>query len=298
MSSRGLIFPSPLVRIVSEIMFVVEDPSGLTIVIDIINYPHTESAPGEVLDTIFPAGAILAIREPRVGSSGGTWPIPYCKVESPSDIVFLEPSDRIVTTAVWTFPVPSNSLFRQTMIEWKLLGNSHYSNGQYFAAAVAYTRGLQTDRSAYILLLNRAAAYLRLEFYSAALADATVVLANEELTGDQREKAFYRAAQAEYGLQQYDAALVRFEHCILACLDRREMKHWIERCRTRIQESETGSYDWTNIYKSVKSPNQKIDIAEFVGPIKVDKSTRGGGRGIFTTRDIKVGELLVSPSFI
>ncbi|KDQ09015.1 hypothetical protein BOTBODRAFT_191346 [Botryobasidium botryosum FD-172 SS1] len=280
-------------RVVSEITLGVEDPAGQALTVSINNYPNLTFARGDVLDTVFPTGTVLAIRKPTLETSGGcTDAVSFARVESPSDVIFVGLTDPILESVTWKFPAPNNSILRQSAEEWKLRGNRHFKDGQNFASAVAYTKGLEVDPGAYVLVLNRAAAYIRLEYFQAALADATTVLSIETISSDEKKKALYRAAQAEYGLSHYAIALGRFEECRSFSPDGAEMEPWIARCQERIRESTTGVYDWVRIFKEDQA-GEIVDAAEFIGPIVVTPSSRNGGRAIVTTRPIKVGELLM-----
>lgn len=284
-------------REVEKINFCVEDPAGRTVSVILVQYPELTLASGIVLDTIFAAGTPLAIREPLVdvdADSHGNLGIAHCTIKSPSDLVFLKSSDPILQNTTWAHPLPPNAPSQKTVAEWKLCGNNHFSNGEYIAAAVAYTRGLESDPSAYILLLNRSAAYVRLEYFVAAIVDATAVLDVENLSRDHKMKALYRTAQAEYGMGRYDAALTTFTRCVEIVPEYRDIDGWIARCHERVRESQTGVYDWTRVYKEVQTVGNKVDVSEFIGPIQVGISACGGGRGVVTTRAVKVGELLVS----
>ncbi|KDQ15110.1 hypothetical protein BOTBODRAFT_302161 [Botryobasidium botryosum FD-172 SS1] len=269
-----------------------EDPADDVRLLSVYNYPGTRMAIGKVLDTMFPMGAVLAIREPmmKLGANDGRAMI---RVDSPSDIVFINPSDSILRGVAWKHSIRVSKPTPRTANEWKDLGNVHFKASQYLAAAVAYSNGLETDPNAYILRLNRAAAYLRLEHFSAALDDATAVLARTPLPVDEEIKARFRVAQAEYGLGKYEAAVTELKACLSLSPNLAELSAWFARCRDRIRESE-GRYDWVQMFRDAQIPKRRLDIAEYLGPIKVQPILqRGGGRGVVATRAIKAGELLL-----
>ena len=109
---------------------------------------------------------------------------------------------------------------------------------------------------------------------------------------DAPEKALYRASEALYDLG-------RFAECqdLLKKLKSRfpgnvEAMKNLERVHQRLNEEQNGEYDFKlmNIEASQKRP-PFLDHATFVGPVTVKTSTVGG-RGLFTTRAVKAGELL------
>ncbi|KDQ15101.1 hypothetical protein BOTBODRAFT_174271 [Botryobasidium botryosum FD-172 SS1] len=270
----------------------IEDPTGDVCSLSIYNYPGTRLAPANVLDTIFPMGAILAIREPYLGI-GLYNSDPFIHVNSPSDIVFIKPSDSILDGICWKLPIHISTPVPQTMCGWKDVGDGHFRLAQYFAAVIAYSNGLDLDPNAYVLQLNRAVAYLRLEYFPAALSDAEAVLPVKQLSNEMRAKALFRAAQAEYGLGRYQAAAVRLEESHLLNSRAPEPIAWLTRCEERLQEVE-GKYDWVRMFEDAMTPGRRLDVAEYVGPIRVQPMpTRGGGRGVVTTRAVKAGELLL-----
>ena len=65
----------------------------------------------------------------------------------------------------------------------------------------------------------------------------------------------------------------------------------------RIRERDTGSYDWPAMCYALLDPtSQCLDIASYRGPVEV-KVPKDGPRGVFVTRNVKAGELLVSDCF-
>ena len=161
-------------------------------------------------------------------------------------------------------------------------------------SAFAYSYGLRCDPTSLVLHLNRSESYLRLNFYTAASADARYVRCAAEVTDAHRDKALYREAKAEYGRGNYQSAQVLFKQWHNSHSDDGESASWIDRCSKWLQESRTGVYDWTQLFKQSQTDSQ-LDVANYQGPIAVQRmSKRGGGRGLVGTRDLRVGELLVS----
>jgi hypothetical protein len=275
-----------------ELELSVEDPHGQVISISVYNFPGLFLAEPQTLEAYFPVGTVMAIREPwmRLSSLLST-STGFIRVDSPSDIIFLEPSNPILADVKWsTSPHVYHHPFT-TAEQWKSVGNKFFMDGLFVPAARAWTRGLEQDPSMHTLRLNRSQAYIRLEWFSAALADALHILSSPGCEVTISKKASYRAACAEYGMGCFSEALTRLE-----MLDQDAgIQSLITRCRKRIAESTRGEYAWLEMFQAVERSEIRLDVAEFVHPAVCVTTfpNRGGGRGIRATRDIKAGELLV-----
>lgn len=109
------------------------------------------------------------------------------------------------------------------------------------------------------------------------------------------EKALFRAARASYGLgcfvrcRSYLAELQK-----LYPGNKAAMKE-IERCEIRSQE-QAGDYDFMSMLDEAvsKQPSPRLDRAAYIGPIEVRKcAIESHGRGLFITKAVKAGELLL-----
>jgi len=136
---------------------------------------------------------------------------------------------------------------------------------------------------------NRALAYLKNEYFDAALIDTKCLTS----PSDAPEKALYRAGQALYRLG-------RFSECqeILTLLCKKYPNNGdaaveLTRVRCRLKEQQSGTYNFKAIYKQVsklRPPN--LDHATFIGPVTI-KASKGRGRGLFTTKAVKAGDLIL-----
>jgi hypothetical protein len=270
----------------------IEDQNGWAMGVILNNFPHTETMSNEELETLFPLNTVIAIREPYptavVGRDNAC-----ISIDSPSDFVFLEPGDSVVSGIAWgtgNRPFPQTT---RTGSGWKELGNQHFKSKQFFAAVIAYTFGLRQSPSV-DLRLNRALAYLRLGNFTAALGDAKDALQSPSLDKNSKLKALYRAAQSSYGRGDYASAIEYYGGCLVEDVNAVDAKLGIKRCGQRIKE-QTGQYDWMDIFEQQRFKSPRLDVSEYQGPIKVvSMKNRGGGRGVIATRDIKTGEVLVS----
>ncbi|OCH96012.1 hypothetical protein OBBRIDRAFT_719569 [Obba rivulosa] len=277
----------------TAVQLVVEDPDGACFACSIYNFPTASTGNLSYLDDMFPIGLIMLIREPtyKAATQG---PNPIIRVDSPSDIFFVDSGSTVFRDVVWrTGRVPNAPSEPDTVEQWKAKGNSLFKAARWFPAAFAYSRGLKMDPTAIVLRLNRAEAYLRLGFYTGAAADASDALKSADLPDTLQDKALYRLAKAEYGRGRWTAAIGMFDEYFLRHPEDKEAADCLSRAKARLAESDTGSYDWCRLFQeSQKDPH--IEAAEYRGPIKVQQFlNRGGGRGIIATRDVCAGELLV-----
>ncbi len=136
--------------------------------------------------------------------------------------------------------------------------------------------------------LNRAMAYLNLDYYDAALEDASRASAGEKPP----EKALYRAALALYHLGRFDECRGRLD--VLLRLNPRNDagREQMKRVLQRLYEQKSGKYDYDSMYESVRGGNRRLDIATFSGPV-VFRPVPGHRGGLFTMRAVAAGELLL-----
>ncbi|OBZ76733.1 hypothetical protein A0H81_03834 [Grifola frondosa] len=252
------------------------------------------------VDSLFPIGTIMAIREPTL-KAATQGPYPLVRVDSPTDIVFLDPTSPILSEIAWKRgPKVSNSPIMPTTVEeWQKRGNADFKISEWLPAAIAYSHGLELDCNAAVLRVNRAEAFLRLKYYSGALFDAQHAYTSPEVPETSRDKALFRAARANYGREDFKAAETMFLQWQRTHPEDRAVVEWISRSRARLAESGSGKYDWAHMFRTSQK-NVHLDVADYVGPIEVrPMQHRGGGRGVVATRDIKLGELLlVSKPFV
>jgi tetratricopeptide (TPR) repeat protein len=253
-------------------------------------------ARGKELDTVFPLNTIIAIREPRARkkSPTATGAQPYVEVDSPSDLVFLDPKDPVVVDMVWSSGNRSVSSSELSAEKWKEIENDHFKRKEFFAVAVAYTYALRQDPSFAAARLNRCLAHLRLSNFSASIHDADIALGVEDISKPDKIKAIARAAQAQYGSGDYEAAIKRYQEWLTIEPGIKDAVVGIKNCNARIQERDHGDYNWKQLLLECETPCARPDVAEYIGPIKVIR-TEGQVKGkVVTTREVKAGDLLVS----
>jgi tetratricopeptide (TPR) repeat protein len=280
------------------VSFTVEDLNGWSQIVSVYNFPGTFQASGEELDTIFPLNSVLAIREPtaKMALAGNH---SHIRIDSPSDIIFLEPNDPILEGASWATGSKAPHMATASEKGWKAVGDDHFKRKQFFGAAVAYSKALKKDPSSVVIRLNRCITHIRLTNFAFAAHDAQIILSNEALDRADRIKALYRAALALYGSRKYKEAGNYYQACLAIEPGLKEASTGLDECRARIREEEHGIYDWKKLFNQGEAPCARPDVADYTGPVKVSSVPhRGGGRGVVAIKDIKPGELLVSTCMI
>lgn len=66
----------------------------------------------------------------------------------------------------------------------------------------------------------------------------------------------------------------------------------MERAKARVHEQSTGKYNFRRMYKQAKQTPPIIDCATFSAPVEV-RDAPGKGRGLFTTKPVSAGQLLL-----
>lgn len=97
------------------------------------------------------------------------------------------------------------------------------------------------------------------------------------------------AVRALYELGDFKGALEAFQ---VLNLENDEAGNEMTRIWERIAEQQTGKYSFSDMYEQAKSTPPLIDCATFSGVVEV-RDSPGRGRGLFTTKPVSAGELLV-----
>jgi tetratricopeptide (TPR) repeat protein len=138
------------------------------------------------------------------------------------------------------------------------------------------------------LQLNRALAHLKMHSYEAALDDVKSMV----LKDHPPEKAAYRASQAHYHLNQFQLCLHTLEKLLRHYPENEAAIREKARVQGRILEQSTGKYDFQKMCNDSKTRPLSLDNATYVGSVKV-KQSEGRGQGLFTTKNVVAGELLL-----
>ena len=112
---------------------------------------------------------------------------------------------------------------------------------------------------------------------------------------DTSEKGLFRAARASYGLENFTQCRSYLAELQKLYPGNKAATKDIERCELRFQE-QAGNFDFASMLIEAvnKQPSPRLDRATYIGPIEVRKcAIESHGRGLFTTKAVKAGELLL-----
>lgn len=267
--------------------------------LSIYNLALGDLSTGEELDALFPLGAVVVVKEPTykkaaMGNSN------LIRIDSPSDVFFPPAAHDLSRTTNWKTTSLGRTL---TGRDFKAEGNAFFARKQYRLAEKAYSEGLAASSSPSLTLLlhlNRASASLHLHHPRSAYRDALsalAIFASDDKLGTPaiKEKGLFRRARAEEEMRLDSAALVSYRATLAHAPHNKEALQGEERVIRKLKESQTGSYDWTSLFeRTFASQLARLDVGNYLGPISVKTATaRGGGRGVFATKAIRAGELLI-----
>lgn len=162
-----------------------------------------------------------------------------------------------------------------------------------FTNVISYTtaaRIAETVEDLQLAYLNRSLANIRLGRPATALADAVNSYGEHSL--ERTERVLLREASALYGLSRYGQCLDRLQTLGMSHSGNAAAVAMIDRAYARLQERHSGQYDFRRMYEQAESTPPLIDCATYTGPVEISESP-GKGLGVFATRKILAGELLV-----
>jgi tetratricopeptide (TPR) repeat protein len=287
---RLLLYLILTVRMVA-IQAAIEDRNGDVADLALYHSFETKGMKREDIASLLPVGLVILVREPffKLGATGGH---PTIRVDSPTDVRFLTHSDLMLRD----IPESWKPRVGMTAEDYKAAGNAAYNKDHFEAAIRVFTFGLSIDPSASLLRLNRSWCHLKLGNPYCALSDARVVSEDQNLSLESRNKARYRMALAYYAMDRFSDALGLVDDGVSLKSFPEDFSQLRKKLLLRVKEQMHGEYDWLALDKQVRRKyDEVIDVADYVGPIAIARMpTKGGNRGVITTRPVVAGELLVS----
>ncbi|KAL9117425.1 MAG: hypothetical protein Q9187_006039 [Circinaria calcarea] len=208
------------------------------------------------------------------------------RVDHISDVVPLVKVPESMIPVQWRDQIPEGE---NTALSWTARGNKAFKAGASQDAIFSYTKALEVSADnddVSTILINRAQAYLRVKCYDDALADLALIL----LADPNNQKAHSRAARALYELGRFAECDTHLRQLQPSSINNRDQS-CIDRVKAR-QDEAVGKYDFDSIRKEPTYDSPFLDHADFKGPIETRQSEERG-RGLFLTRDVKAGELLL-----
>lgn len=142
-------------------------------------------------------------------------------------------------------------------------------------------------RSAYC---NRSLTNIRLGRPATALADAIKSYGEDGST--RTEMGVLREASALYELAKYGECLDKLQILKTSHSGKGQAMAMIEHAHARLQEQHSGQYNFRHMYEQAQKTPPLIECATYIGAVEI-RDSPGKGRGVFTTRKILAGELLI-----
>ncbi|TEA16759.1 Serine/threonine-protein phosphatase 5 [Colletotrichum sidae] len=264
---------------VNGVLVCVEDEAGTAVLLQLYNQPEEVH-----VDDLLLQNSIYLIKEPflKVTASGGY----SLRVDHVGDIILLSGNDeRIPQRWRWRRTIGGNSE------EARMQGNTAVKQLNWgraerlYSDAISFATTAEQEKSA---LLNRSLANLRLQRPEKALADALRARHGGEAT----EKGLFREAKACYALEQFSLCLEKLQQVADLNPNNQDAKTEIKRVTRRIREQMAGEYMWKQMHEQASMTPPLIDCATFSAPAEVRPSP-GRGNGLFTTKAVKAGDLLL-----
>ncbi|PNP61088.1 hypothetical protein FNYG_14176 [Fusarium nygamai] len=148
----------------------------------------------------------------------------------------------------------------------------------------------ETPQDKQLAHLNRSLTNLKLGRPAEALLDATQAYDPEAPT----EKALFRHATALYKLNRFEDCEAMLIDLLDKFPDSKAAETTLLSVKTRLTEQHTGKYNFKKMYETAKAAKGAplIDCATYSKPVEIRESP-GRGRGLFTTKAVKAGDLLL-----
>ncbi|OBT91215.1 hypothetical protein VE02_00363 [Pseudogymnoascus sp. 03VT05] len=225
---------------------------------------------------VWKVGGVVVVKEPYFKESGdGDTGI---RVDHVGDVMTL-PANHLLVPEKWRKGVDA-VLVR----EWIDRATEAIKGERYWEALDQCKSALlaappPSPEEATEIKLKLAAAYLKVGYFEAAESAIDGV--------DPTPEFLKLQAEALYNLARYDECIES-----LGKLPEQDST-LLEKAKTRLVEQETGAYDFRSIFTELSTLNPPtVDRATYIGPVDIRVSP-GKGRGLFTTRAVEAGELLM-----
>ena len=137
--------------------------------------------------------------------------------------------------------------------------------------------------------MNRSLAHLKLKSFDKALEDAR----GPSVEAGKSEKGLYRTARSMYELGRFKESQIVLTALLAQFSGSEAAIRELRRVKKRIQEQDHGRFDFLAMQKAATEESPPcLDVATYVGPVEICE-TENRGRGLFTTKDVAAGDLLL-----
>ncbi|KAF4455900.1 TPR domain [Fusarium albosuccineum] len=266
----------------TAIMAIVEDQMATAVLLQLYHQPVEAVVPAKEILT---PDMVCILKEPFFKcATDGSYSL---RVDHPSDFIWLNEGDERIP-AKWA---PSVIELNKDSKSIRMQGNDAVQGQQWAEAHRLYSSAIeaaQTSDERNFAFLNRSLANLRLGRPEKALSDAF------EGTDSQSpsERALFREARASYETGAFERCLEKLQELSGSYPENKAASSELHRVKARLKEQQSGEYSFINMYKQAKMSPPVIDCATFSRPVEIRQSP-GRGRGLFTTRPVSAGELLL-----
>ncbi|EFJ08124.1 hypothetical protein SELMODRAFT_429203 [Selaginella moellendorffii] len=140
------------------------------------------------------------------------------------------------------------------------------------------------------VLSRRAEAKLRLRRYEEPFVDAETATKIPGASDSHHARSLWCKGKSLTALQEHELALPCFQSSVALPDAPPDVSIDLERSRTYLRESRDGEYDITNF---VLGRKVEPECSDYFGPLELRMTPDGRGEGVYLTRDVRRGELLI-----
>ncbi|KAJ4141746.1 hypothetical protein NW768_000963 [Fusarium equiseti] len=277
------------------IMAIVEDQAGTAVLLKLFHQPSEKEISGNWAAVDY---RVCIVKNPffqrvmdTISPNFTQIPEPYysLRVDHPGDIIPLRHGDERIPEAWKVDPCREDKSSAAHRDE----GNKAFRKKNWAGAYHSYSEALDvadTPEDKQLALRNRSLANLKLDRPAEALLDATQAHDPEAPT----EKAMFRYATALYKLNRFEDCEAMLIDLLDKFPDSKTAETTLLSVKTRLTEQRTGKYNFKKMYEAAKATKGAplIDCATYSKPVEV-RDSPGRGRGLFITKAVKAGDLLL-----
>ncbi|KAJ5774296.1 hypothetical protein N7457_009192 [Penicillium paradoxum] len=267
----------------------------LTAVMAVVEDEKTDAVPLRLLNEAFccqdgtlEEGRVLLVKEPYLAlMSDADYVI---RVDHVSDIVFAPMDDKMVPS-VWREELPEDSTSQWVAGDWIAKAYKHFNRGRFYSAIECFTKALEcspTEEETHHILFFRGKAHFHVDEWDASLRDFEALP-----LGPKSDLALRGKAQSLYRLNRFRESCDVFTELCKKSPKNTKARDDFREAIARFAEQEKGRYNFKTMQEQASKVFPPIlDHATWIGPVEV-RQTETRGQGLFTTRAVKVGDLLL-----
>lgn len=104
----------------------------------------------------------------------------------------------------------------------------------------------------------------------------------------------YRSSLAQHGMERYWESYEKVQTLVQNYPGNVEARRLLSSLEQRLREQTHGDYDYTAMYEAARKPFETSHFATYIGPVELKTSSiTDGGQGMFVTKAVQAGELLI-----